>query len=90
MNFKHKLVEMMYKKGMHLDDAKAVLEQVIADPSTETMKGVWLDDVLGHPESVIAVLWLTTSRLAIEYLEQYKPESWCIGIFKSAHAHKET
>jgi hypothetical protein len=86
MNFKHKLVEMMHEKGMNFDDAEKVLEQVISDPSTEPMKDVWLDNVSGHPESVIAVLWLTTRRLAIEYLEYHKPESWCIGVFKSENS----
>lgn len=64
---------MLVGNGLFEREADAVMEALIAGSSPAIR---WQDDVSGYPPSVIAVLWISARRKAVEYIDANCPRHW--------------
>lgn len=84
MTIEETLVEMLVDCGMFDSDAKAVMERVKADKGNEAMSMRWRDGIEGYPEQLLAVLWLSTKRHAVEWIDDNIPLAWYRPMFADA------
>ena len=82
MTFEDKIKEMLVEHGMWDDEAKAVVEMLKADKLNESMAHRWNDDVEDYPLSMLAILWMETKHIAIEYIDANCPEAFYRPMFE--------
>ena len=84
MTIEDKIKEMLVSKGMWDNQADAVLAQMKVDDENgfvHPMKGWWTDDVEGYPNSLLAVLFVTADRVALQWIDENKPKAWFRPMF---------
>lgn len=83
MTFRQWAEEFCVERGMFSNDAKKVVELLMADPSFDSMQCRWEDDVSGYPPQMQSVLIVSLKEVAISYIEDKKPKAWYKSLFQS-------
>ena len=81
MTFEDKVKEMLVENGMFDNMADAVLEAVKTDEANEAMADRWQDDIESYPSVMLAVLWVSTERHAVEWIDANLPMAWFRPLF---------
>lgn len=82
MTFRQWATKFCSDRGMFDDDAKAVVDLLIADPTSEPMQGRWDEDVSGYPPQMIAVTAVALKSVALKYIEEKTPMAWYKAMFE--------
>lgn len=86
MTFEKWMRDRLINSGMFPDQVDAVVERVKAAPENESMAQRWNDDASGYAPQMLSILWLTTKRHALEYIEAECPQAWFKPLFEEQTA----
>ena len=83
MTFEEKAKELMISYGMFDTQADAVIALCKEKGEDEFpgMRDRWRDDIEGYPEMLFPAIWNSIKRVALEWLEENKPEAWFKPMF---------
>lgn len=84
MTFIEKFKKMLTERGMFESQAEKVMARVVTDKATESMEGRWNDDADGYPPQMIAILWMSVRRNAVEFIDDHCPAAWFRPVFEDA------
>lgn len=76
MTIEEKLKAMLVENGMFEEWADTVIARFKEDEVGAIMRGRWGDSVEGYPVQLLAGLWLSTKRIALEWLNENNPLAW--------------
>lgn len=82
MTIEEKLKSMLVENGMFDEWADAVIARLKEDVVGATMRGRWGDSVEGYPVQLLTGLWLSTKRIALEWLNENHPQAWFKPVFE--------
>lgn len=68
-------------RGMFEDQAKLVMDAVMANPSNEAMRNRWNTAVDNYPTQMQAVCWMSIAAEALEWIDKNCPNAWFRGMF---------
>jgi pantothenate synthetase len=69
------------KRGMSPDQAKAVVDSLVASPPCEPMQGRWNDDVDEYPRHLLDLLHVSVDCAAVAWIDANCPEAWYRKMF---------
>lgn len=81
MTLEEKLRQLLVEHGLFESQADAVIQSVKADDANEAMLGRWGDAVDDYPPQMLAMLWLSTKRHALSYIDANLPLAWFRPLF---------
>jgi hypothetical protein len=81
MTFEAKLRCDLSKRGLFPDQVDEVVKRVKAAPENEVMAYRWNDDTDGYPPAMLGILWFTTKRHALAYIDETCPQAWFRPLF---------
>ena len=79
MNIETKIKSMLEEHGMWGKGVDAVMSKA----KDEIPDMNWNDNISGYPLPLIAVIWLTTKRLALQWIDENLPRAWYRPMFVS-------
>jgi len=82
MTIKEKIKELLVNNGMFENQAEDVITLVVSDKTNEAMIGRWDDDVLDYPAIMLQILWSSTRRIAIKWIDDNLPSAWFRPMFE--------
>lgn len=85
MTFEQWMRDKLTNCGMFPDQVDVVIARVKAAPENEVMAQRWHDKIgdYRHPDPMVNVLWFTTKRHALEYIDAECPKAWFRPMFVS-------
>lgn len=81
MTFEQLLRTRLFNSGLSDFQVDAVVERVKGAPENAAMAHRWSDEVDGYSPQMQAVLWLTTKRHALAWIDETCPQAWFRGMF---------
>lgn len=81
MTFEEKIKDMLVANMVPDNMAGEIVKAVKEDKANDAMKGRWQDDMDAYPPSMIAILWVSTRRTALEYIDEHIPLAWFRPLF---------
>jgi hypothetical protein len=88
MTFREWAEKYCVDRGMWPEDARTVIDAVVADPVSDSMSGRWTHDVSSYPVSMMAVVGLIINGHAIAWIDANFPEAWFRPMFDPDQARK--
>lgn len=82
MTIEKKLKEMLVQNGMFDDWADTVIARLKEDEVGSAMRGRWGDNVEDYPITLLTGLWISTKRIALEWLNENHPHVWFKSMFE--------
>lgn len=73
MTIRTKLHDLLTEHGLWPEEAEAVLFELENAKSSESMKGHWNDREEDHPPQLVAVLFMSAKRHAVDWIDKNKP-----------------
>ena len=79
INIETKIKNMLEENGMCGKSADAVMNK--AKEAIPDMKNRWGDDINDYPNPLVAVIWVTTKNIALEWIDENLPKAWYRPMF---------
>lgn len=57
-------------------EARIVMDRAVNHELFHSMKFRWHEDTTAYPPQLLAVVWLSVKKLALEYIDEVCPEAW--------------
>jgi len=81
MTFEDKIKEMLSAHGLFENQALAIVKMTKADKINKPMLERWRDEVEDYPQIILALLWSSAKRAALEYIDANCPKAWFRPLF---------
>lgn len=81
MTVNQKLTQMMIERGLWKHEAKDVINSIKNDPSMDTISSILERDWTGYPPQLHSVVWLSTQKIVLAYIDKNCPEHWARPMF---------
>ena len=80
---KETLINKLIEHGLWKDEAEKIMLEVESAPENELMKNRWQEDASNYPEIITNIVWFSTKRHAIEWIDANKPLHFAKHILSS-------
>jgi len=80
MTIREVLEKRLCEHGMWPDEAKQVLKNAETHATCEAMKGRWDEQESGYPGFMLRVLWVSVTKIAVEWIDANKPKHFARSI----------
>lgn len=81
MTVREKMETWLVDRGLFPNEAKAVMDAVVAQPEQKAMEKRWNDAAEGYPPPLFAVLAMSASDQAVKWIDANKPLHWARPMF---------
>lgn len=81
MKLQEKFENMLVESGMFPEQAREVMQAVMDDEASESMRGRWQDDEEDYPSGLIAAIWYSVKDHAREWIDANCPKAWYRPLF---------
>lgn len=83
MTIQEQITKRLVDNGMFEDQANQVISLLKADKiCQDTMQDRWGDNIEGYPPQFLAVMWVTTKRHALAWIDANLPLAWYRPLFE--------
>jgi len=81
MSFESKIRELLIENGMFDKQADAVILLAKENQINDAMKDRWNDSTEHYPPVIMNMLWFSTKKIALDYIEKNIPNAWLKPMF---------